>query len=527
MVSSPAQPLLRRPDDDGFVPVKAAPLTQFLKARGSSPARTWASGQAELLHCCAGTDGAAFVDAVRSWYLTATDRLLADPKDADIEGDFFLAWLRECHREIYDDIDTTDPAELRRLRWAASETNRRRRHELRNIRIPAIEHAFAELQNFDPELRTTTRRERVLAKIAIDAYQIRLVGMAAILATANVVAAAGTDERVVVVLYLGGDHSSSIIEFWREQGFCHTGLQNKGLVGKANWDDHEPREMRLPSYLHDFTELFPVPALVARTSQAPTGPDVAFGSVLQQLGTAPQLAASGAPAAVGGSLGSDRVVGIICDSICNIDGRLCGLSRRLAIASLCEAVSNATTIATSTVSSAGSMLSSSFSSTVPPEQETYVFEPSDAATGGQVTFTDAEGAQSTLCMVGGKLQWYLEHDASRREPADVHALELVSMASSQTIRVPGNSRLTAKLVSPARGPDRTAMLKALRDLAIFAGTALVGFDEIIQEMAHVCKRLYACKHAHMHSGVHARCLRPPPLCVRACARACARACVCA
>ena len=119
------------------------------------------------------------------------------------------------------------------------------------------------------------------------------------------------------------------------------------------------------------------------------------------------------------------------------------------------------------------------------------------STKAQVTFTDAEGAQSTLCVVGGKLQWYLEHDASRREPADVHALELVSMASSQTIRVPGNSRLTAKLVSPARGPDRTAMLKALRDLAIFAGTALVGFDEIIQETAHVCKRLYACKLAHM------------------------------
>ena len=254
MASPQDQPLLRRHSDNGSVPVKAAPLTQFLKARGSLPARTWTSGQAELLRSLAGPEGAAFVDAVRSWYLTATKRLLADPKGEDTEGNFFLAWLRECHREIYDKIDTTDPVGLCKKR------------SLSGIQIPAIEHAFDELRNFDPELRTTTRRERALAKIAIDAYQILLVDLGAILATANVVAAADTGERVVVVSYLQHTmpiSSSSIIKFWRDQGFCHTGLPRKGFVGLK-----DPRALQLPSYLHNFAELFPVAALSKHVNRA-------------------------------------------------------------------------------------------------------------------------------------------------------------------------------------------------------------------------------------------------------------------
>ena len=50
---------------------------------------------------------------------------------------------------------------------------------------------------------------------------------------------------------------------------------------------------------------------------------------------------------------------------------------------------------------------------------------------------------------------------------------------SQTIQVPGNGRLVAKLVDPAAGPDRTAMLTALADLADQGGVALIGFEEYI------------------------------------------------
>ena len=94
-----------------------------------------------------------------------------------------------------------------------------------------------------------------------------------------------------------------------------------------------------------------------------------------------------------------------------------------------------------------------------------------------VSFTDADGDLSTLRIAGGKLHWYSGPNACTRESADVRALELVSTGSSQTIRVPGNDRLVAKLVNPAAGPDRTAMLRALTDLPGQGGITLIGFED--------------------------------------------------
>ena len=61
----------------------------------------------------------------------------ATGRKADPEGDFLVAWLRECHREIHDDIDTTDPQELCGKRWAHSETSGKR-YDLRKISIPGF-----------------------------------------------------------------------------------------------------------------------------------------------------------------------------------------------------------------------------------------------------------------------------------------------------------------------------------------------------------------------------------------------------
>eukprot|EP00959_Pyramimonas_sp_CCMP1952_P077369 1617087-Pyramimonas_sp.AAC.1 len=94
-------------------------------------------------------------------------------KEGDTEGDYFDAWLRECHREIHDDVDTSDPAELRSAKWVESESSSRR-YDLGAIRIPDYESAFQELRAFDFRSRSSTRRERVLAKILVDAFQLRL-----------------------------------------------------------------------------------------------------------------------------------------------------------------------------------------------------------------------------------------------------------------------------------------------------------------------------------------------------------------
>jgi len=187
------------------------------------------------------------------------DRLLADPKDVDKEGDYFEAWLRECYPDIYEDVDTSDPAELRKLEFAASEqrpNSKKHRHNLKAIRIPAFEDAFAELQQFDPATRITTRRERAISKIMVDGFQLRLVDLAAVLKILDIIANSPSDAKVVVVLFAGGDHTNMVADFWRSQGFDAKGLPRKGVIGKEDFDDDEPRGLELPGCLHNLKELF-------------------------------------------------------------------------------------------------------------------------------------------------------------------------------------------------------------------------------------------------------------------------------
>merc|ERR1712238_452156 len=169
-----------------------------------------------------GRNGAGnIVSAARLCFKSEVKRLLADPKDVDKEGDYFEAWLRECYPDVYEDVDTSDPAELRRMDFAPSKkrpNSKKHRHNLKAIRIPAFEAAFAELSQFDPSARVTTRRERALAKILVDAFQLRSVDLAAILKIAEVVLNSPEDAHVAVVLFAGGDHTSLVADFWRSQG---------------------------------------------------------------------------------------------------------------------------------------------------------------------------------------------------------------------------------------------------------------------------------------------------------------------
>mmetsp|Transcript_100696 Transcript_100696/g.323321 ORF Transcript_100696/g.323321 Transcript_100696/m.323321 type:complete len:731 (+) Transcript_100696:3-2195(+) len=252
-------PLFRRLAVQSKIPVRAPPLERCLKARGSNPPRTWISGIADRLQKAGCSE---LVIAVQKWFRESVEYLLTDPKEADEEGDYFAAWLRACHREIWDDIDKSDPAELRRKEWVASQAhskNKKKRHQLRDITIPGITEAFNEFSKFDPAKRTSTMRERVLAKIIVDAFQLRLVDISMVFAIADAVLASPSDKPVVILLYAGEDHTKSVADFWRKRGFASSGLPGKGQIGKNDWEDEDPRGLDFPAYLRDVRNLFPVP----------------------------------------------------------------------------------------------------------------------------------------------------------------------------------------------------------------------------------------------------------------------------
>jgi hypothetical protein len=293
------KPLKRRPlgrcsDNRRPIPVRTLPLDRYLKARGFDTPRTWISGLAEQLRR-AGADH--FVNAAKAFYRSAVDHMLADPKDGDIQGDNFVAWLRACHRELHRDIDKSDPSKLLRKEWVKSMKNPASiDHEyfLKSIGIPGFKKAFAQIVagrrwectqcgeanraerqrclNCDgvgptlasgaaasgPVHRPSSVEQRMMSKIIVDAFALRSVDLAMILKMASIVNTAPPDAPTVVVLYAGADHTNSVAKFWRSWGFSHAGLPKKGKIAKVS--DADSNCLSYPSYLHDFEKLFPVPA---------------------------------------------------------------------------------------------------------------------------------------------------------------------------------------------------------------------------------------------------------------------------
>lgn len=240
---------MQRPDDGGLVPVKAAPLDRLLVAKGGDPRspRLWLSGLSQrLVRAGAGN----VVEAAKQHFERAVHKLFAAPKKADEDGDYFDAYLREVHPKIHKDIDHSDPCKLRKAKKVKSETKHGRRYDLGRIELPDFQEAFEEVRRFDPR-KGATRKQQVLSKILVDGFQLRAVDSAAILKATELVMEAAEGERVVVVLYAGANHTKEISKFWRHQGF-----RSRGTVGRHDWDDDQPRGLRLPEYLQDFRKLF-------------------------------------------------------------------------------------------------------------------------------------------------------------------------------------------------------------------------------------------------------------------------------
>jgi len=240
--------------------VKAAPLDRYLKARGSNPPRTWVSGLSQRLCEKGGKD---FVDALQVWYRKCVVKILSDPKRLDKSGDYFAAYLRESHPDIYNQIDPSDPEELRKMHYAATLDRpdvTKRRHYLGNITVPKLSDGLDELKSLNSgDVITSTKRQRVLAKIIVDAFQLRLVDVATILKVGLIAAQAPAGSKLAIVFYGGADHTANLTKFFMEQGFTKEGLSRDGLVHCKHREPGESCGLRLPAYLHDFEQLFPVP----------------------------------------------------------------------------------------------------------------------------------------------------------------------------------------------------------------------------------------------------------------------------
>eukprot|EP00931_Biecheleriopsis_adriatica_P064875 TRINITY_DN39553_c0_g1_i1.p1 TRINITY_DN39553_c0_g1~~TRINITY_DN39553_c0_g1_i1.p1 ORF type:complete len:821 (+),score=156.39 TRINITY_DN39553_c0_g1_i1:32-2464(+) len=259
----PGAKLQRRPIGQGLVPIRTAPLHRYLKAKGFDPPRLWVSGVAERLRNVPG--GAQIVNAAKEWFLRSTNKLLADPRNSDTSGDYFMAWLRACHRGVYRDVDRTDAAKLRKKQNVQSESrpdSRLHRFDLTQVKIPSLDRGFQELKQTlnQTNVRACTPRERTLAQIFVDGFQLRLVDLATILTVANAVQSAPAGEQpIVVVIYAGSDHVQSVVDFWRSHGFSEEGLEPYAYIGKEDWEEEDPRALLLPDFLADFSLLFPVP----------------------------------------------------------------------------------------------------------------------------------------------------------------------------------------------------------------------------------------------------------------------------
>jgi hypothetical protein len=258
-----------RDDGEEYISYPFFPYIFHLAARGSSPPRTWSS---QLFARLCTHDGNPILRqdamnrkdiaiAARDWTLESIRRHSKDPKGSDdphCGGEWFEAFLRANHRDIYDDIDLSDSAVLLRKNYMKSESDGRK-HNIGKIQIPSCQDGFDEIMDrFGMELalrsdEIVTPRVEVMAKILIDIWMMNLIDFSTVLKIAEVVSDTKSEsENVVVVCYMGSAHTRAVADFYVNR----MGFKKKAFLGKLEWDDGKPRTIKLPSYLWNISELF-------------------------------------------------------------------------------------------------------------------------------------------------------------------------------------------------------------------------------------------------------------------------------
>jgi len=255
-------------DEEDYITCPYFPFAFHLVAKGSSPPRTWSSQLFDNLHEFRDREGHQQANRrkvallIKSFVLDSIRRHMRDPKSSDDQecgGEWFVGFLRAVHREIYDDIDISNPAILlQKNRMKSLSGNRFAKHNIGKIKIPSAKDAFDEIvarfreqDNIPPTVNVVTPRVEVLGKILIDIWMSNLFDFSLLLKIVNV-CSAETKDNVVVVCYVGSAHVKVVRNF-----FCGSlGFKTKAMVGKFTWDDNEAITLGLPSKLWNLSELF-------------------------------------------------------------------------------------------------------------------------------------------------------------------------------------------------------------------------------------------------------------------------------
>jgi hypothetical protein len=261
-----------RDDGEEFITCPYFPSTFHLVARGSFPPRTLSSQLYSNLHDFRGNEE---IDqksnsrrqvalAIKTWIIDSIRRNMADPKasdDMETGGEWFEAYLRAVHRDVYDDIDVSDATVLLQKNYMKSISGGRPpKHNIGKIKIPSAKDSFDEIvsrfreqDSLPATTNVITTRVEILAKIMIDIWMSNLFDFSLLLKIANICSNETTKDNIVIVCYVGSAHAKAANKF-----FCSSsmGFRRKALIGKFAWEDHELKTLDLPSKLWNLSELF-------------------------------------------------------------------------------------------------------------------------------------------------------------------------------------------------------------------------------------------------------------------------------
>jgi hypothetical protein len=257
-----------RDDGEHYITQPFFPYLFCLTAKNTGASRTWSSELFATL-CNQSYDSGLsngistgspkdVATAARDWVLERIKQHAEDPKGSDdplCGGEWFEAYLKAAHREIYDDIDTLDSTLLLRKSYMKSESSGRK-HNIGKIKVPSCKDAFTEItQHFKKDLPSqdiVSPQIEVLAKIIIDIWISSLVDFASILKIADVISRSKSD-KVVIVCYMGSAHTRAVADFYVNR----MNFKQKTLIGKFDWEnDAEPHTLGLPSYMWNISGIF-------------------------------------------------------------------------------------------------------------------------------------------------------------------------------------------------------------------------------------------------------------------------------
>lgn len=275
-----------RQEDEENVTFPYLPIHGFIttKANHSSADnhRTWSS---HLYNSVLKQEGAAgnksMAQNVKKYIVESyIDKCLENPKQGDMKcfqggGEWFLAYLRAAHRDVYDNIPEeklVDPYELLIStdeeitiptrnddgNETAENEMEERKVNLHDIQIPSCEQGMHQIKQFfenHKNKKSVSEDIEVMAKIMIDIYMSNLVDFSALLKILDIVLSSRSQESstekkktLVVCVYMGSIHTQTIAKFFEDT----LNFKTQAFTGQHNWKDEKAnKKLHLPSTFWD------------------------------------------------------------------------------------------------------------------------------------------------------------------------------------------------------------------------------------------------------------------------------------